>query len=98
MQKPRLFSSSLSLGQRLGYGLATAWFVLVAAALVWPVYSWFSGIRPRILGLPLSLAFLVGLTLFSFAVGLVLYVWEDRQGVFDSREANEQPGPDEGAE
>ena len=56
--------------------------VLLAAALAvtWPVYTFFSGARPLILGLPLSLAWVV-LWLFVIFLALVwLYLGEDERG------------------
>lgn len=90
MSRPRLFSSSLSAHQRRVYGAAAVWFLTVSAAMLWPVYSWFSGIYPRVLGLPLSLAYLVCLLAVSFSVGVALYLWEDREGLIDDG------GPDDG--
>ena len=35
-----------------------AWFCLAAfTAVLWPVYSWFSDIEPRVLGMPFSLTY-----------------------------------------
>lgn len=52
-------------------------FAVVAAgtalALVWPVYPLFSGIRPLILGLPLSLAWVVLWLGLVFVALVVLY-------------------------
>ena len=45
--------------------------VLTTLALTWPVYALFSGIRPLILGLPLSLAWIVA-WLF---VSLIALIW-----------------------
>ena len=34
-------------------------YVLAAVLLVWPIYPFLSGVRPQILGLPLSFAWVV---------------------------------------
>lgn len=65
------------------YGAVTLYFFAVAAAMMWPIYPRFAGVRPMILGMPLSLAYLGGLLVLSFAVALGLFVWEARRGVFD---------------
>lgn len=80
-RRPRIFSSHLSRRERRVYRAATVFFVLLFAALVWPVYPLFSGIRPMILGVPLSLAYVVLLVLASFAALLALFLWEGRRGV-----------------
>ena len=48
-------------------------YVLVAALLVWPVFPLFSGIRPLILGLPLSLAWVVLALTVMFGALVWLY-------------------------
>ncbi len=53
-------------------------YLVVAALLVWPIYPLFSGIRPLILGLPLSLAWVVSALSVMFAALLWLYRSEDR--------------------
>ena len=58
----------------------SAFFVAVFLALVWPVYALFSGIRPRILGLPLSLAWVVGWVVAGFLALLAVHLWEARRG------------------
>jgi polyferredoxin len=55
-------------------------FVALTAALVWPVYPLFSGIRPLILGLPLSLAYIVIVLLLMFAAQIWLYLGEEERG------------------
>jgi hypothetical protein len=55
--------------------------VLCVAAFVsvlWPVYSWFGGIEPRVLGMPLSLTYLVAVIAAVFFMMLGLFLWEDR--------------------
>ena len=80
-RRPRIFSSHLSRRERRVYRTATVFFVALFTALVWPVYPLFSGIRPMILGVPLSLAYVVLLVLASFAALLALFLWEGRRGV-----------------
>ena len=95
MLRPRLFASNLSARQRRVYGALTAWFLFVSLAMIWPVYPFFSHARPLVLGIPFSLAYLVGLLLISFAAGLALYRWEDRQGMLD--EPSDAAAADESA-
>lgn len=86
---PRFFPSDLSARERRIYGLLTLFFVLMLLALTWPVYTLFSGIRPLVLGMPLSLFYIVVVLVVSFLVLLGLYLWEDRRGRLDD-------GPAEG--
>ena len=53
-------------------------YLLVAVLLVWPVFPLFSGVRPLILGLPLSLAWVVLALGVMFAALVWLYRNEDR--------------------
>ena len=53
-------------------------YVVVAAMLVWPVFPRFSGIRPLILGLPFSLAWVVMALGVMFAALLWLFRADDR--------------------
>jgi hypothetical protein len=82
-RRPRLFSSALSATERRVYGAVTALFVVAFFATMWPIYPWFSRIRPFVLGVPLSLAYLVGLAAVCFATLLALYLWEGRRGKLD---------------
>ena len=50
----------------------------MAASLVWPVYPLFSGVFPLILGLPLSLAWIVLQLAVAFTAFLILYLTEER--------------------
>lgn len=77
--RPRIFPSHLSPRERVVYRAATLFFVVLFFALIWPVYPRFAGIRPLILGVPLSLAYVVGLLLASFFGLLALFVWEGRR-------------------
>lgn len=73
-----IFPSNLTLRKRRVYQAATIFFVVVFFAMMWPIYSLFSRIEPRIFGLPFSLAYLIGLLLATFFVLLALYRWERR--------------------
>ena len=73
---PRFFSRSLTAGQRRTYRTVTILFVAIFLALVWPVYPFFAGIRPMVLGIPLSLFYVVALVALSFFTVLGLYLWE----------------------
>ena len=64
----------------LGPRLAVAWFLLSTAALVWPIYPWLGNhVHPRVLGLPWSLVYVLGVVLVNSCVLAVLYVgrWID---------------------
>lgn len=52
-------------------------YLLLVAALVWPIYPYFSGALPLILGLPLSLAWVVMVLVAGFGALLALYLSED---------------------
>jgi hypothetical protein len=79
-RRPRIFPSHLSPRERVVYRGVTLFFGVLFVALIWPVYALFAGIRPMILGVPLSQAYVVGLLLLSFSVLLALFLWEDRRG------------------
>lgn len=51
--------------------------IVAAASLVWPGYLPFSGIRPFVLGLPLSMAWVAFWILAMFAAMIWLYRSED---------------------
>lgn len=85
-RRPRIFPSHLSGVERLVYRAVTLFFVALFAALLWPVYPLFAGIRPLVLGVPLSLAYVVGLLLLGFVVLLALFVWEGRRSVPGDRD------------
>jgi hypothetical protein len=82
-RRPRIFPSHLSGRERVVYRAVTFFFVALFFALIWPVYGLFAGIRPLILGVPLSLAYVVCLLLAGFSVLLALFLWEDRRPVPD---------------
>ena len=98
MASLRLFPSGLSPGQRRVYGSLVAYFLVVFAAMLWPIYPWFSAARPLIAGLPLSLFYLTALLLLSFGVLLALYAWEARAGRLDSGPPGEPPTEDRSTE
>ncbi len=52
--------------------------LVVAAFLVWPIFPMFSGIRPMILGLPFSLAWVIMTLSVMFAALLWLFRSEDQ--------------------
>ena len=79
-RSPRFFPSDLPPGPRRVYLAATAFFAATFVALVWPVYPLFAGIRPRILGLPLSLAWVTGWVVAGFLVLAAVHLWEGRRG------------------
>ena len=51
-------------------------YVLLFAALVWPVYPWFATIEPRVLAMPFSLFYVVVGLLLSFLALFGYYLWE----------------------
>lgn len=77
---PRFVPSDLTPRQRRVYLGATAVLVVVFCVLVWPVYPHFADIRPLVLGVPMSLAWVVAWLLVSFATLLAVFLWEGRQG------------------
>lgn len=79
-RRPRFFPSDQDPSRRRVYAAAVSFFVVVFLAVTWPVYARFAGIEPRMLGLPLSLAWVVGWVLASFLGLLALYLWEERNG------------------
>lgn len=76
---PRFVPSDLTPKERRVYLGATAVLVLVFVALVWPVYPLFADIRPFVLGMPLSLVWVVAWLFVSFFTLLAVYLWEDRR-------------------
>lgn len=79
---PRFLASDLPPAERRVYVAVTVWYVVISLAMVWPVYVGFSRIRPLLLGMPFGLFYLSVIMVLSFAVGLTLYLWEDRRGRF----------------
>ena len=79
-RRPRFVPSDLTPGERRVYLGAAAVLLVVFLALVWPIYPLFAGIRPLVLGVPLSLAWVVAWLLVSFLTLLGLFLWEGRRG------------------
>jgi len=52
-------------------------YLAIVAMVVWPVYPVFSGVFPLILGLPLSLAWVVLALALCFAALAALYLTEE---------------------
>lgn len=92
--RPRLLPSDLDPDQRRVYRGALVFFLVVLAALVWPVYSLFADIRPLVLGMPLSLAWVVAWVLASFVGLLSIFLWESRRdgGRRGPRDGADVPG------
>jgi membrane protein implicated in regulation of membrane protease activity len=82
---PRFVPSDLTPRERRIYLGAAAVLAVVFCALVWPVYPLFAGIRPLVLGVPLSLAWVVAWLLVSFVTLLALFLWEGRRGGRDDQ-------------
>ncbi len=56
-------------------GLLFLYTAVCGAALVWPGYAWFGNrIEPFVLGLPFSLAWVVGWVLLTFLVLIVYHL------------------------
>lgn len=92
-KRPILFSLRTDARRRRVYAVAIVYFVAAFIAMVWPVYPLFSRIRPLVLGLPLSLFYLVTVLSVSFFVLLGLYLWEAIQGLLDADD--ERPATDD---
>lgn len=90
-RSPRFLPSDLPPGARRVYVGATLFFAVTFVALVWPVYSLFAGIRPRILGLPLSLTWVVGWVVAGFLVLAAVHLWEGRRDE-EENGAGDAPG------
>ena len=96
---PRIFPTRLERGARRVYRTVTVFYVLLFFALLWPIYPRFAGIEPRVLGLPFSLAYVVGGVLMSCAVLGALFWWESRRAESpDSAEAETRPPTTSGDE
>ena len=59
--------------------VVAGFFVLVLAAMMWPIHPVFARIHPMVLGMPFSLFYLIILITISFLVLLGLYIWESRE-------------------
>jgi hypothetical protein len=81
----------------LGTRLAALWFLLSAAALVWPVYPWLGNhVHPRVLGLPWSLVWVLIVITANFGALLLLYwlrVVDDRE-LPDAELPGREPTPE----
>ncbi len=58
-------------------------YVLLFAALVWPIYPRFATIEPRVLAMPFSLFYVVVGLLFSFLALFGYYLWERKRETAD---------------
>ncbi|NJL28174.1 MAG: hypothetical protein HC897_09920 [Thermoanaerobaculia bacterium] len=58
--------------------IATVFFLIAGSLVIWPVYPFFAGASPQILGLPLSLAWIVIALLTVFVTLLWLFRHEER--------------------
>ena len=74
------------------YRAAIAYFLLLFVALLWPVYPLFGDIRPLVLGMPLSLAYVLACLALSFAGLLGLFIWEGRERE-ETRRRADRSGP-----
>ncbi len=66
-------------GRNLVAVAVAAFYVLLFAALVWPIYPWFATIEPRVLAMPFSLFYVVVCLLLSFFVLFGYYLWERKR-------------------
>lgn len=58
-------------------------YVLLFAALVWPIYPQFATIEPRVLAMPFSLVYVVVGLLLSFSALFGYYLWERKRETAD---------------
>ncbi|MCP4662089.1 MAG: hypothetical protein GY856_42340 [bacterium] len=72
-----LFAPGTSPGKKRRRLLFVAVYLVVAGALIWPIYPQFSGIFPLILGLPFSLAWMVMALVIGFCAVLWLFLSEE---------------------
>lgn len=86
-----LFPARDSPATRRCKGLLVGLVLLAALCLGWPVYPWFGGIYPLILGLPLAFAWAVFWLLAVF-LGLVWLYWSEgrSEGRSESRSQGRQ--------
>ena len=59
--------------------LFVALYLVASSAVLWPIYPWFATAEPRILGLPLSFAWVIGALLAAFAVLVWFYLGDEDQ-------------------
>ena len=57
---------------------AVAFCIATFFATMWPIYPLFSDVHPIVLGIPLSLFYLVLVIAAVFSVMLSLFLWEAR--------------------
>jgi hypothetical protein len=62
------------------YKIVIIYFIIVFAAMMWPIHPFFSRIRPMVLGIPFSLFYLVILIIASFLVLLCAHVRQFMEG------------------
>ncbi len=74
-----LFRPGTDPARRRRRQLFLAIYAAVAALLVWPIFPQFSGVRPLILGLPFSLAWVIMALGVMFAALVWLYRTEDHE-------------------
>jgi len=75
------------------YVAVAVFYILLFLAVIWPVYPAFATIEPRILGMPFSMAYVVGALLLSFSALLWLYLWEGpERGAEPRSNPDEDPG------
>jgi hypothetical protein len=67
------------MSRKVAYRLVIGYFIVAVLTTMWPIYPFFSRIRPLILGMPFSMAYLVFLLVLSFLVLVSLYTWERRR-------------------
>ena len=66
---------------RLRHGLFALYTLLCLGAMTWPGYAWLgNSIEPYVLGLPFSLAWVVGWVLVTFVVLLVYHATGGERG------------------
>lgn len=76
----KLFPDRSSAAHRRRRVIFLALFLAQVLALIWPVYPLFAGVRPLILGMPLSLAWIVFVLTAMFATLVWLYRTEEPRG------------------
>lgn len=75
----KLFPSRSSARHRRRRMVFLVLVLILTAALVWPVYPFFGGIRPLLFGLPLSLAYIAIVMGLMFAAQIWLYLGEEER-------------------
>lgn len=53
-------------------------FIILQLGLIWPVYPFFSGIKPTILGLPLSFSWIIFMLICCFFLLLWYYLSDQK--------------------